>query len=123
MRCGMIGMFWRDSRSVEFMRPFAGEITVFGDGSFIGQITDPWGEASLEGEFRGRLLCFRKEYIPGKSRGGARGKISYSLDNLGATNKDECQEVCGGFKGFCEVPEEDGRKSRWSATCVVFPLT
>ena len=122
MRCGMIGVFWSATAHPELMRPFTGEIEISEDAKFTGQVGDPWGEASLEGEFRGRSLCFRKEYIPGKSRGGAEGKIPYFLNNLGAINNDGSQEVCGGFKGFCEVPREDGRKSKWSVTCVIFAL-
>lgn len=132
MRCGIIGVFWRDSGNPEWIKPFTGEITLLEGSDFFGLITDCYGQARIEGKFGGTSLNFLKNYISGQLQGGSERPIAYTLNNLGRAGEEGFQEICGGFKGSWKIlPRENEEPSadpcdvyqkNGSAVCVIFPL-
>lgn len=82
------------------MRPFAGEIAVSDDGSFIGILRDQWGTAGIKGRFTKGLLEFNKYYTDLASPDAIGGKSRYTLR---AGILIAGGPIVGGWKGIYEV--------------------
>jgi len=121
----IMGFFWPEGELPLYLRgergapnKFSGEVDIESDGRFKGSISDQYGHATIVGTISTGVMIFDKRYqdVP---RGGAQGKIRYSLRAHRAPTRGERWGTPAGWKGIWQT---EAGAAQGETACLLFPV-